>query len=808
MKVLLNDIRIAARQHRRQPGFALTVVATIGLAVGATTAVFSIVNAVLVRGLPFADPHRLVWVSSIRNDNPNAPFTLPEYMDYRRDNQSLSGLAAYANWSASLSGDGVAERLTGARMSANAFEVLGVSPAAGRLLNDADDEPAAAPVVVLSYRVWQRRFGGAMDVIGTPIRINGAVYTVAGVMPARFPLPLLDIDVVTALQPETDPLRHARRSVNFLRFIGRLRDETTREQAQGELTVICRALRDRFPVEYARKEAVRATPLHDVIVGDHRQALLVLMGAVVVVLAAAAANLISIAMVRAAVRRAELITRLAVGASRLHLLRQLAAEMGLLAVAGIATGMVVALQAIAAVRARGPAGIPRLNEVELDVTVVAFAIGSTLVVTALLTLAPFVALARAHAADILRASRGSTGDRWSHRVRHLFVVAEVAAAVVLLLATVILVQGLRQLASVPLGFDPDPVFQARLSLPGTYRSPDDLVRFYERLLEGLRTAPAVRHVGVISVAPLSGLLATVPFTREGETEARSASMANLRAISADYFGAVGMRVIDGRVFTEDDRSATPHVAVVSAALAEKFLGGAPIGQRLLINDNNTGPRPVEVVGVIDNARHVAIDAPAALDIYIPLRQIHQDGTAVLRTNQFWMVRTQLAPATLRATFVEHLRGIDPDVAMSGGGSMREMVDAWFAPRRFNLGLFGAFALSAILVAITGLYGLVAYAVNQRRQEIGLRIAIGATPREVVLLVIRQAAWLAVIGSVIGIAAAQASRGLLGGLTTNVQLHPVAIAVTTATLVAFVLLAAWLPARRAARIDPTVALRVE
>jgi putative ABC transport system permease protein len=805
---LLDDIRIAVRQHVRQRGFALTVVFTLGLAVGATTAVFSIVNAVLVRGLPFDDPQRLFWVSSIRNDNPSAPFTLPEYMDYRRDSQTLSGLAAYANWSASLAGDGAAERLTGARMSANAFDVLGVAPVAGRLFTDADDDAAAARVVVLSYRLWQRRFGGAMDAIGAPIRINGEAYTVAGVMPAHFLLPLLDIDVVTPLQPDADPLRHARRSVNFLRFIGRLRDGTTREQAQSELSVICRSLRDRFPVEYARKEAVRVTPLQEVIVGDHRQALLVLMGAVIVVLGATAANLVSIALVRAAARRGELITRLAVGASRRHLLRQLAIEMGLLAAAGIALGTVLAGQAIAIVKAFGPPGIPRLTEVALDPTVLMFAVGCTLAVTAMLTMVPLVAMARTQAADVLRATRGSTGDRWSYRIRHVLVVSEIAAAVVLLLATVMLIHGLRQLGNVPLGFAPDPVFQARLSLPGTYRTTDDVARFYDRLQERLRTAPAVSQVGVISVAPLSGLLATVPFTREGETEQRSATMANLRAISAGYFGAVGIRVIGGRPFSEDDRAATPHVAVISVALAEKFAGGAPIGRRLMINDNNTGPRPVEVVGIVDNVRHVSVDAPAALDIYIPLRQIHQDGIALLRNNQFWMVRTQVAPAMFRTTFAEHLRAVDPDVAVSGAGSMRDAVEAWFAPRRFTLGLFGGFALSAILLAITGLYGLVAYTVSQRRQEIGVRIAVGATPREAVLLVMRQAALLTLAGSVMGMAVAYASRGLLAGLTADAQLDPLAIAVTASVLMGCVLLAAWWPARRAARVDPTVALRAD
>jgi predicted permease len=805
---VLDDSRIAVRQHLRQRGFAVTVVATIGLAVGATTAVFSVVSAVLVRGLPFDRPDRVVWVSSIRPDNPNGPFTLPEYMDYRARNQTLSGLAAYANWSASLAGDGMTQRFTGARMSANAFDVLGVSPAAGRLLHESDDHPAAGRVVVLSYRLWQQRFGGAVDVIGTAVRINGGAYTVVGVMPPHFPLPLLDIDVVTALQPDTDPLRHLRNSVNFLRLVGRLREGTTREQAQSELTVICRSLREQFPVEYARKEAVRVTPLHHIIVGDHRQALLVLMGAVVVVLGTAAANLVSMALVRATSRRTELATRVAVGASRLQLLRQLAIEMGLLAAAGIAAGLIVAWQAIAAVKAFAPAGVPRLGEVALDPTVVAFCILCTVAVTALLALAPLAAMARANAGEALRASRGSLGDKWSFRIRHTLVVFEIAAALVLLLATVMLVQGLRHLAVVPLGFDPDPVFQARLSLPASYRSAADIGRFYERLSERLRAAPGVQQVAMISVAPLSGLIRAVPFTVAGQAEERATAMANLRTISPDYLAAAGMRLRDGRGFTEDDRANAPHVALVSAAFAERFLGAAPIGQRVLINDNNSGPRAVQVVGLVDNVRHISLDAAAEHDIYIPLRQIHEDGVTQLRDNQFWMVRTRSAPELFRGTFLDHLRGLDPDVAVSGDGSMRALVDGWLAPRQFNLGLFGAFAVSAMFIGVTGLYGLVAYTVNQRRQEIGVRMALGASPADVVVLVVRHAAMLCVVGGVVGIGAAGAARGLVAGLAGDARLSPAAIAIAAGIMSGCVLLAAWLPARRAARIDPTVALRVE
>ena len=809
---MLNDLRIAIRQHVRQPGFAVTVVATLALTIGAATAVFAVVNAVLVRALPFASPEQLVWIASVRTDNPSAPFTLPEYLDYRDRTRTLSGLAAYANWSASVAGDSITERLTGVRMSAGAFDVLGISPAAGRLLIPTDDRAEAALVVLLSHRLWQRLYGGAADAIGRTMRINGESYAIVGVLPSQFPLPLRDVDLVVPLAPDRDPLRHVRNSVNFLRLFGRLGPGSNATQAETELTAIGRSLREQFPVAYARKEAVSAVALREVLVADVRQSMLVLLAAVMVVLATALANLLSLALVRANGRRGELSMRVAIGASRLHLTRQLTAEAALLAVAGSACGWLLATQAIAAAMSWAPASLPRLDEVSLDAMVALFVVGVTFVVTALLALAPLGAVARTGAGEAVRsASRGAIGDRWNHRVRNAMVIAEIAAALVLLLATIVLVQNLRRLNDLPPGFNPDGVFQARVSIPPTYQSPDEIARFYERLSDRLAVAPAVSQLGVISVAPLSGLLATVPFSVAGQaTEERDRASANLRVISPGYLSTVGTRVLQGRTFGEVDRSNTPAVALVSAALADRFLSGSAIGQRLLIDDNNQGPRPVEIVGVVENVRHTALDLPPALDVYLPLRQMHRDGVALIRNNQFWMARLgSLDPAAFRATFLAELRAVDPDAAVSGTGAMRDYVDAWLGPRRFNLGLFGAFALTAVLLAVSGLYGLVSYAVSQRAAEIGLRMAIGATERDVQRMILRDAARLGVAGVVLGLGAAGVLVPVVSttvSSTVDVWINPALVAATAGVLIVVAMLAAWLPARRAARIEPTLALR--
>ena len=818
MNALLNDLRIALRQHRRQPGFALTIVGTLALTIGATAAVFSVVNTVLIRALPFRAPERLVWIASVRPDNPSAPFTLPEFMDYRSQARTLSGLVAYTNWSASLAGEGITERLTGARMSANAFDVLGLSPAAGRLLNESDDRPDAPRAVVVSHRLWQRQYGGSANVVGQTVRINTDSFVIVGVLPAQFPLPLRDIDVVTPLVPERDPLRHARNSVNFLRLFGRLSPGTDATQAQAELTAICRSLRQRFPVEYARKDAVRVDPLHDVLVGDFRRSLLLLLGAVIVVLATALTNLVSLALVRANGRRGELSMRMAIGASRPQLVRQFTAEALLLAVAGSAFGWLVASQLTAVAGRWAPPSIPRLGELGLDPAVAMLVMAIAGFVTGLLTLVPLTSIACTPPDDALRGlSRGAIGDRWNQRIRSAMVVAEIAAALILVLATTVLVQNLLRLRELHPGFNTEGVFQARLSIPPGYRSPAEVARFYERLADRLAAAPGVDQLGVISVAPLSGLLATVPFSVAGHAvDQRERLSANFRVISPDYLTTVRTRLLQGRLFSESDRSDTPAVGLVSAALADRVLNGDAVGQRLLIDDNNTGPRPIEIVGVVEDVRHTALDLAPALDIYLPLRQVHPDSVAAIRNNQFWMIRTASDPATFRATFLTHLRAVDPDAAVSHLGPMRQLVDDWLGPRRFNLGLFGAFASTAVLLAVLGLYGLVSYTVSQRASEIGLRMAIGATQGEVKRMILGQAARLAAAGVAAGLGLAAAIRPLIsrvlastpGTPTEEVWIDPPRAAAMALLLIGVVLIAAWLPARRAARIEPTLALRAQ
>ncbi len=433
MDGLWKDFRVAVRQFRCRPAFVLAVVSTLTLAIGANIAVFSVVNAVLLRALPFHDPERLVWIASVRPDNPAAPFTLPEFMDYRSRTRTLAGMAAYANWIANLSGEDTTEGLQGSRVSANAFEVLGARPVAGRLLRENDDRPDAPKVAVLSYRLWQRRFSGAAAAVGSTIRLNGESFAIAGVRPPHFPFPIRDVDVFVPLAPDADPNRYVRSSVNFLRFFGRLNPGVSSTAAQAELTAICGSLRGQFPVEYRRKLVVHTVDLRETLIGDYRQSMLLLLGAVMVVLATALANLVSLVLVRANERKPDLNIRVAIGASRLHLIRQIVVESFLLALMGSGLGLTFAAWAVPAAVSWAPSSIPRLSEVSVDGKVLGFAALIAIGTTALLTVAPLGSVLSARAGDAPRsASRGSIGDRWGARVRQALVIGEISAALVLL----------------------------------------------------------------------------------------------------------------------------------------------------------------------------------------------------------------------------------------------------------------------------------------------------------------------------------------------------------------------------------------
>ena len=731
-------------------------------------------------------------------------------MDLRERARAID-LAAYTSWSATHPTATVAQRLQGMRISAAAFDILGVQPSAGRLLRVPDDAVDADRVVVLSQPFWHRQFGGTLAAVGQTIHLNGDPYTIVGVLPRHFPLPLLDIDVVVPLAPDRDARRHARNSVNFLRVVGRLRAGVTPDVAERDLTALTAELRARFPTEYATKLGARVTPLQQYLVGDTRLTLVVLLGCVGLMLAIAFVNVLNLLLIRSMTRQGEIAVRRALGASAWNVASQLLSEGALLAAVGAIAGTLIAYWGVEAVTSTASVTIPRLDEIRVDGVALLFVAALLAVATAVFSLAPLGAALRTSPHSALRASvRTSAGQRGQRRLRGAFVVSQVALAVVLTATTATLLQSLTRVERVDLGYRADSVFVGRVSLPPQrYARAADVAGFYERLHAALVRQPGVLAAGVVSVAPLSGLLSSVPFTVPNRPPSayRERLNANFRAMSSGYLTSIGARVVAGRGFAESDDAAAPPVALVSRALAARFFGGTDaVGQQVLVDDNNQGPRPLTVVGVVQDLRHVDLEGPPTYDIYVPLRQAHRDFVGFITNNQFWTVHVATPPSTFGPAFVRALRAVDPEAATSGLSSMSDFVDRALAPRRFAVRLLLGVSVIALSLAAVGVYGVMAYSVTQRRREIGVRLALGAPPRQMVGLVLWQALGVSLLGIAFGVigsrVAGRAVAGLLFGIAPNDV--PTLIGVTLLMTVVS-LVASWIPARRAARVDPVLVL---
>lgn len=808
---LAGNIRLGVRTLLHTPLSSLTIVATLGLCIGAATAMFATVNGVLLRALPFQEPDRLVWISSVRPDRWDAPFTLPEFMDFRELARE-SDVAAYTSWNAGWETSGGITRVQGMRMSANGFALLGARPSAGRLLETADDDVRAPHVVVLTHPFWMATHAGSKDVVGSPMRLNGEIYTIVGVMPEHFPWPLRGVDIVVPLVPDRDPLRHLRGSVNFLRLFGRLAAPDAMGGAERELTNVTADLRRQFPTEYATKIGVRFTPMREYFVGGYRSQLYFMLGGVALLFGVGLASVLNLLSMRAASRRTEIAVRRAIGASTGHLASQLLAEGTLLAIAGGLTGAGIASWAVSLTGFASPLNVLRFDEIRLDGQSLVVIVALSTIAAVLFSVIPLaVAMQTPAQAALLGSSRSSIGGGGQSRLRAAFVVAEVALALMLTFGMAMLADSLWRLERVDLGYQPDSVFITRVSLPAQrYRRPEELAQFVDRVHAELASDPEVVRDAMISVAPLSGLLRSVNFSVDGlpflPTER---PLANYRQISPDYFAVIRAPIVSGRSFVEQDDPSSMSVAVVSRALADRYLPAAAIGRRLLIDDNNVGPRAVTVVGVVENLRHVMLDAKPEFDIYLPLRQTHPDGVALVANNQFWVVRVATDPMRFEETFRRVLARVEPEAASSGASTLRTSVDTALAPRRVSVALVTGFAAVALVLAALGVHGVMAYAVQLQRRSIALRVALGATTRNVVGDVLRSALGLAAVGLAAGIAGALASARALEGLVFGVAPRdPVMLAVAAVVLVATTILASWIPARRAARIDPAMALRGE
>jgi predicted permease len=813
MSQFWKDIRRSLRTLLKRPGFSSVCVLTLALGIGANTAIFSVVNAILLRQLPFRHADRIVWITGVRPVRSDAPFSLPDFLDYRDQVGSLDSLSAVGNWSGNLTGQGDTEQLNGVRVSANLFETLGVNAALGRTLESEDDEPGSPRVVVMSYGLWQRRFGGDISLIGKQLELSGVSYTLVGILPSNFFFPIPGAELAVPLVPDADPWRFDRNTVNFLRMVGRTRPGTTPERAQAEMSALAVKLRQQFPEPNARKLGVKLTPMRDQITGGYRRALWVLLGAVGLVLLIACINLANLNLVRASTRRREMSILCALGATRWQVVKQLLFEGALLAATGGALGVFLSRFGVRALLSLSPANIPRAGEIALDASVLAFTAFISLVAGIATGLAPALSIAHGDLARQLNeAPRGSTEGARGKILRTGLVIVEVALSLILLAGAGVLLKSFSKVQTVDPGFDPHGVLTVRLSLPKNhYPHLADVTRFHDALLARVQTLPGLSSAGVIQMLPLSGLISRVPFTVVGRAFSKEEiPEAEYRIASPMYLRVMRIPLLAGRPFNESDTDRTRLVCHINETLAKRYWpGGDAVGAHMMLNDNDSGPREAEIVGVIHDVKDRGLETSSSFDVYIPMRQTHEDSIAWLQNSQHWVLRTHNDPLALADSFREQVRKVDAEVAASNVRSMDQYYSMTIAPRRFNLQLLSIFALAALALALAGIYGVISYSVNQRAHEISIRMAIGAQRSDVLRMVIREGMKPVMVGLVLGVlsvfALTRALTGLLFGVSAS---DPPTLAWVTLLFCGVSLAALLVPARRATRIDPLAILRTD
>jgi predicted permease len=809
---ITEDLRLAFRALHREPGFTIPTITALALAIGANTAVFTVIKSVLLEPLRMERPQDVMEVYSLRPDGQRFPFNIPNFLDLRERNRVFGDMAAVGGWNANLTGEANPERLLGVRASANFFRVLGVRAALGRTLEPEDGLPGSPKVVVITWDVWRRRYGASNDIIRRTIRLNGEPYVVVGILPSTFLFRTAPTDVIVPLVFETDPFRGIRTSTAFLRAYGRLKPGVTEAQARAGLDAVAAQLRTDFPAANDDMVGIVPVPLEQSLTGASRQMLGLLMGAVGIVLLIACANVSGLLVARAASRRRDLAIRAALGGTRWRIARTFLVEGLLLAAAAGLIGTLLAVWGVPLLLALSPAPLPRAAEVRLDPGVLAAALGVSLLCGLGLGALPALEIRPGRLSEMMRGDgRSSTLSRERSRKRGLLVVLEVALSLVLLTAAGLAFKSFHRLSGVDPGFRAEDVLTMRLALPSTrYRNPEAVGVFHDRLRAAMETIPGVAGVGAISILPLSGPMGSSDFTIDGRpaASAKEKPTAAYRIIDSTYFRTMEIPILRGRGFTEQDNARSRGVAIVSAALARVYWNGVdPVGSRIHIEDNPAGAREAEVVGVSGDVREMALEQPPSLTIFVPIGQTPQDLTRFLTNNFFWTIRgrthSRTAGEVLRA-----IAAVDGDVAASEA-PMQDYVDRALGPRRFLLRILAVFAVAALLLAGSGLYALVSYATARRTREMGIRLALGAKLVSVSGLVVRQAVLLAAAGVVLGTAAAWALARYMASVLFEVSAHDAAILCGSGILMmALAAAASWVPARRAGRIDPVEALRSE
>jgi putative ABC transport system permease protein len=804
---LLQDLRFAVRSFLRAPRFTVPALLALALGIGATSAIFSVVRGVMLKPLPYRDPDRIVviWENNLRRNRPRNVIGSANFVEWRERNRSLESIGMVGPARLNVVLDGQPEEVAGLFVSSDAFSALGVTPALGRTFTASEDEQGNHLVMVLSHEFWQTRLGGRGDVLGTSITTNGSPRTVVGVMPPGFTIIGQKADFMVPYGWTLEGLR-ASPGRGSSHGLARLRDGVTLEQAADDMKNIAAQLEKEAPQRNANW-SVTLVPVHEQMVDQIRPALLVLAGAVLLVLLIACVNVANLLLARSTVRQRELGLRTALGARRARLVRQMLTESLLLSIAGGVAGLVLAVAfhrgLLALVADRIP--VPRLDQVSLDLPVLAFTLAVAIATGLVFGIVPAL-VATGTANDALREGGRHGGGPRSRRVLGTLVVAEVALSLVLLAGAGLLVRSFVRLQNVDPGFRAEGVLTARVQLPGArYSDPRLSAGFFTDAVSRIAALPAVRSAAGVSFLPMAGLgigtsfyVADQPVPAAGE-----APTTDVRPITPGFFRTMGIPHLVGRDFTAADTVDSPHVAIVGETLVRRHLSGEnPIGKRLKVSIGPAGGMDVEIVGVVGDIRMAALDGEIRPAVYLP----HTQLAIGLMT---FVVRTETEPLSLVNSVATTVRAIDPELPLADVRTMEEVVDATLARPRTVSVLLAVFALMALVLAGVGVYGVMAYSVSQRTQEIGVRMALGATSESVFRLVLGQALRLVMLGVVVGLIVAAALTRVLETLLYETEpLDPSTFAVTALLLTIVATLASYVPARRGMRVAPMEALRAE
>jgi len=807
----LQDIRFAFRMLLKRPGFTLIVVLTLALGIGANTTIFSAIDAVLLNPLPYKDPERLVvlWETN-KNLGPEMwdrnEVAIGNFLDWRSRNQVFDQLGSLFDTDMNLTGFGEPERIKSYVVTTNFFQVLGVQPMLGRSFLPEEERPGSPFTVILSYELWQRLFNSDPSVINKNLTLNGHQVAVVGVMPPAFELQFpisMHVDMWVPMVIDPGGLD---RSNNFLYTVARLKQNVSREQAQTEMNLIASQLQQQYPETNAER-GVRVVPLHKQLVGNVESYLYMLFAAVGFLLLIACANVAGLLLARVTARHREVAIRMALGASRWRLIRQLLTESVILSALSGLLGLLLAYGGVKLLVALTPSEVPRLHEIGLHVSVFLWTLTISIVTGVLFGLAPAVQASRPDLNTALKESSGrNPGSFQGSGLRNLLVISEVAVALLLLVSAGLMTKSFLRLQQVDPGFDATGVVSMNIALPTSKYREQQVNIFYDQLIERVRNVPGVKSVGGVSPLPLSNSNVSSRFLVEGAPFVPLADRpyAGVRVVTPDYFQTMNIPKLKGRSFTGQDRENTPNVIIVNEALASRYWPNQDaVGKRLGFFEEDPGKQEWrEIVGVVGNVRHKALETEVMPEAYFPYQQVPENFMNLV-------VRTASDPASMVPTIRSQVLSVDKDQPVSDIMTMEQRLARSVASKRFVMFLLGAFSILALGLSAVGIYGVMAYLVTQRTQEIGVRMALGAQKRDVLKLVVLKGMALAVIGTAIGLGASLALTRLMRSLLFEVTPTDWLTFVTASTvLLTVALLASYIPARRATKLDPLIALRYE